>query len=382
MRLVIATPLYPPELGGPATYAKTLEEGLPPHDVDITIIKFADVRKYPKLIRHIAYGYRVWKATKDADIVLALDPVSTGLPAFIATRLRRKPFVVKVVGDYAWEQARTRFGVLMTLDDFIHEKDTHPFIFLLRTVESFVTKGATRVIVPSRYLGSIIRSWGVSLEHVSVVYNSVPEAALGTVPEEVVAITGPRVVTAGRLVPWKNIGGVIDAVANLPDKEAKLVIVGDGPEREALGKYADSRLPGRVVFTGALSHADTQAVVASASLFVLNSTYEGLSHLLIEALSLGVPIVATRAGGNPEVIEDGVTGKLVPINDSPVLSTVMAEVLADPVGAKARGDAAKKSANRFTRAQMLEGTYAVLASVVYPMPMEEPIGVEETAQTP
>src|SRR3990167_7909869 len=106
MRIVIATPLYPPEIGGPATYAKLLFEGLPEKGIEVELVKFSDVRHLPKIIRHIAYFLRVLKAARNANVVLALDPVSVGLPAMKAAQKARKPFVVKIVGDYAWEQGQ------------------------------------------------------------------------------------------------------------------------------------------------------------------------------------------------------------------------------------------------------------------------------------
>lgn len=365
MRLCIATPLYPPEPGGPATYARALEVGLPAqYDVSVVLVKFGEVRKFPKVLRHIVYFFKLYRAAKGADVLLVLDPVSTGLPAYFVSRIRRIPLVVKIVGDYAWEQARQRFGVRQSLDDFIHEKETHLFVHLLRRVQSFVTSRADRVIVPSRYLGGIIKSWGVSLSTVSVVYNAVPLGETGEIPREVQESSGPRVVTVGRLVPWKNIGGIVDALVHLENEQATLIIVGDGPDRKAIEKYARTRLGERAIFTGTLSHIDTQAVIASADVFVLNSDYEGLSHLLIEALELGTPIIATSAGGNPEVIEDGVTGRLIPVHDSHALAESLEKIFRDPTEAKKMGTRGKVSAHKFTQEKMLEGTYAVLASVV------------------
>lgn len=365
MRLCIATPLYPPELGGPATYARALEVGLSArYGVEVTVVKFQDVRRFPKVIRHLMYVYILFRASKGADVILVLDPVSTGLPAWCVSRLRRIPLVVKIVGDYAWEQARQRYGVRKSLDDFIHDKDVHVLVQFLRAVQSFVTKGAKRVIVPSRYLGAIIKSWGVPLSTVSVVYNAVPVGLPGTLPPSIQETARPHIVTVGRLVPWKNIGGIVDALVQLESSTGTLIIVGDGPDRNSIEKYATTRLGNRVLFTGTLSHADTQAVIADADVFVLNSTYEGLSHLLIEALELGVPIIATSAGGNTEVIEDGVTGRVIPVHDSSALADALASVFTDAAEAKRMAARGKKSASRFTQEKMLEGTYAVLASVL------------------
>lgn len=356
MKLVVATPLYPPEIGGPATYAKTLEEGLPERGIDVTLVKFSEVRHLPKLVRHVAYCWHVLRAARSADAVLALDPVSTGFPACLAARLAKKPFVVKVVGDYAWEQGQQRFGITASLDEFVKTKRVPLGVSLLRRVQTGVARRANKVLVPSEYLKGIVAAWGIPKEKIEVTYNAVPVDELGTVPDAVQKLSRPLVVTAGRLVPWKNIDGVIDATALVLG--ASLVVVGDGPDREMLSKRAAEKLPGRALFTGQLSHEDTLAVVASADVFVLNSSYEGLSHLLIEALSLGCAIVATEAGGNPEVVADGVDGLLVPVGDTSALANAIAQLLSDgDMQARCKAHA-KESSKRFSQATMLDRTAA------------------------
>lgn len=361
MRLVIATPLYPPEIGGPATYAKLLKEGLPAKGIEVELVKFSDVRHLPKLIRHYAYYRRVLRAAQSADIVLALDPVSVGLPAMKAAQKLQKPFVVKIVGDYAWEQGQQRFGITATLDEFVVTKKAPFRVSVLRRIQARVARSATRVIVPSEYLKNIVTAWGVPREHVHVIYNAVPPRDLGTVPEAVASLPRPLVVSAGRLVPWKHVGGVIDAVAGIFG--ASLVVVGDGPERTALARHAGEKLPGRAVLTGSLSHKDTLAVMKSADVFVLNSSYEGLSHLLIEALSLGVPTIATNVGGNPEVITDKEDGFLVSPEDPRVLANALARALGDEELRARLSARAQESAKRFSTEAMLAQTHNLLTTI-------------------
>lgn len=372
MKLVIATPLYPPEIGGPATYAKLLCEGLPLKGVEVELVKFSEVRHLPKLIRHFVYYRRVLKAARNADIVFALDPVSVGLPAQKAAQKAGKPFVVKIVGDYAWEQGTQRFGITQNLDEFVKTK-TVPFsVRMLRRIQTRVARGATRVIVPSEYLKGIVVAWGTSPalstgippEKIEVIHNAVPLAAEkpGIVPESVAKLPRPLAVTAGRLVPWKHIDGTMDAIAELHKKRSQvsLVVVGDGPERAALARRAEEKLPGNVVFTGMLSHADTLATMKSADAFVLNSSYEGLSHLLIEAQALGMPTLATRVGGNPEVITDKENGLLVPVGDTSALASALERMLGDE-GLRARlSSRARESAKRFSTETMLSRTSDVL----------------------
>ena len=366
MKLVIATPLYPPEIGGPATYTKLLEEGLPPRGVGVTLVKFSEVRHLPKIVRHFAYFFRARRALKSADILLALDPVSVGLPACLAALSCKKPFVVKIVGDYAWEQGRQRFGVTVSLDEFIKTKRVPFFVWLLRRVETGVARRARGVIVPSKYLREVIVAWGISPQKIHIIYNAAPiPAEVGTVPSTVEALPRPLVVSIGRLVPWKNIESVIDAVAMLRVDGifASLGVVGDGPERARLATSASEALTNAYIFTGLLSHSDASAVLRSADVFVLNSTYEGLSHILIEALSLGVPIVATRAGGNAEVVTDEENGILVPVGDVQALARALARVLTDKAPAARLRRAAEQPHNRFSTDAMLDGTMSVLETI-------------------
>ncbi len=361
-RLVVATPLYPPDLGGPATYAYLLEQELPKRGIEVEMVKFADMRHLPKLIRHLAYFFKVLKALRSADAVLALDPVSVGLPSILAARIARKPLFLKVGGDYAWEQGSQRFGITSSLDVFVHEHAAPFPVQILRFIQGCVASHARRVIAPSQYLGGVVATWGVPLERIVVVYNGIQKETEGTLPEALSTRSHPRIVTVGRLVPWKGISGLIDAVASLRDEfpEISLIVVGDGPERTTLEKYAHTRLSDRVLFTGALSHADTLAVIASADVFVLNSTYEGLSHLLIEAASLGVSIVATSVGGNPEVIQEGVSGLLVPPGDSAFLAGAITRICKDAALRERLQAGALESASVFTQEAMITGTVHAL----------------------
>lgn len=362
MKLVIATPLYPPEIGGPATYAKSLEDGLSRHGIEVEIVKFGAVRRLPKVIRHYAYYRRIRAALRAADAILALDPVSVGLPALYAARKEKKPLAVKIVGDYAWEQGQQRFGVTQSLDEFVRTKRVPFWVGVFRNIQIRVAAAATRIIVPSAYLKSIVTEWGIPPEKIQVIYNAVTLGEVGTVPSEVAQLSRPLVVTAGRLVPWKHIDGVIDAVARLHKKglAASLAIVGDGPKRDQLTRYAEKKLGAQCVCTGTLSHADTLAVIASANAFALNSSYEGLSHLLVESLMFGVPAVATQVGGNPEVVEHNKNGLLVPMKDTVALAEALGHVLGDKRLHSRLAAHARESAKFFSMETMLAQTAGVL----------------------
>ena len=130
-------------------------------------------------------------------------------------------------------------------------------------------------------------------------------------------------------------------IAERPD--ARFVIVGDGPQREALIRQRDDLgLTDRVIFTG--YRADIPRLMAGFDAYVQSSLWEGLPIVLLEALSVGKPIVATRVGGNPEVVEHEVNGLLVPPGDSAALASALLRVIADE---RFRAAAARQNQEKF-----------------------------------
>lgn len=157
---------------------------------------------------------------------------------------------------------------------------------------------------------------------------------------------GPRatVLTVGRLAPVKGQALLIEAVHRLVQRgvDVGLTIVGEGPERGRLEAQA-SRLgiADRVELTGALNAVETRQRFEGASVFALTSFAEGIPVVLMEAMALGVPCVASRVTGVPELIDDGVTGYLVSPGDGDEAADAISRLLADPAAAMAMTQAAR-----------------------------------------
>ena len=336
IKLLLATGLYPPEIGGPATYARMLEELLPTHQYELTVLPYGTVRHLPKVARHLAYAYAVYKASKGADVIYALDPVSVGLPAWFVSILRRKPFVVRLGGDYAWEQGQQRFGLTANLDDYTANRSVARLpVRLLAMVQGFVVRRAKRVVVPSEYLKSIVATWGVSETQLRVVYSALfplsvsdPKATL----REQLSFEDFVITSVGRLVPWKGFSALINVVKKITDEgqTVSLVIAGDGPDEEKLKlQIKELELEEHVRLVGRLGKDALGAILKASDVFVLNTSYEGLSHQLLEVMDLSVPIITTNIGGNPELVTDGVSGLMVDFNDEVALEQAINRLIAN-----------------------------------------------------
>jgi glycosyltransferase involved in cell wall biosynthesis len=347
-----------------------LESELPARGIEVETVPFGWVRGYPKAVRHIVYAWKLWRASKGADIIYALDPISVGLPAVWVARWRRVPFLVRLGGDYAWEQGRVRFGLEQTLDEYIEHMDAAPFfVRRLAALQTYVVSRAERVVVPSKYLKGIVHKWGVPSERIRVIYSALYPLEVretrATLREQL-GYAHPTIVSAGRLVPWKGFRVLIEVIARLRERypHIALVIVGDGEERGRLEALVNRKHLGQHVrFTGSISKDALGATVKAADVFVLNTAYEGLSHQLIEVMDLGVPIVTTTAGGNPELITDGMQGYLVPFNDQELLAETICRVLDHPESRERMTQSARARSKDFEKGKVVEQLVQLLHSV-------------------
>ncbi len=366
MRILIATPLYSPDIGGPATYAHILKNNLSDADFSVTVLSFGEVRHLPKIVSHFVYLIKLIKKARKTDLILALDPISVGLPACIVSTILHKRFLLRVAGDRAWEAYQSKNKAFVSPEEF-QKKNYGIMTTLRRRVQSGVAKRAGKIIVPSNYLKSIILMWGIEERKIHVVYNSFDkgEFVLGDKRElrSLLGIEGKVIVSAGRLVSWKGFSVLIeimsDIIKSIPD--AKLYIAGDGPEREVLElKTKDYGLTTNIIFLGVLPRATLLQYIKASDVFVLNTGYEGLSHQLIEVMSVGTPIVTTEVGGNSELIENGKEGILVSHDNKAELENAIIEMLNGHIDSNRLVENAKKKVSGFSKEKMLKETIKVL----------------------
>jgi len=194
---------------------------------------------------------------------------------------------------------------------------------------------------PARFpRDAIRREWGLSPE----------ESAVGAV---------------GHLSPVKGHADLLDAAARVSARHprTRVFLIGDGPLRPALEARARRLGIGdRVTITGV--REDVARCVAMLDVVALPSHSEGMSNALLEAMALARPVVATRVGGNPELVHDGVSGRLVPPGAPEPLARAMIELLGDPETAqRLGGEARRQVAERFPLERMVESHKALYRSL-------------------
>ena len=220
--------------------------------------------------------------------------------------------------------------------------------------------------MPSKYLAGIVKGWGVPEVKIKVIYNGVDFKPSGLLREEArnkVGIHGNIILSVGRLVPWKGFRMLIKMMPRLLELKqfSRLVIIGDGPDKKPLESMVKNMDLGQKVFLVGKKSKDELAVyLAAADIFILNSGYEGFSHQILEAMTCGVPVIASAAGGNKEVVIQGENGFLVRYNDEFNLVEAIKTIWQDEELKEELVEAGKKTAKNFSPEKMIEETIKVL----------------------
>ena len=235
-----------------------------------------------------------------------------------------------------------------------------------RLAQKLVCRLADCVLVNADAIRRWLIGQGYAAEKIHVIRNGIAppkpvgrEAAARVRRELGVTADVPLIGVLSRLNKMKGVEYFLEAAAGMGRRDPRFLIIGDGGHRKELEQYAAGLgLGERVLFTG--FRTDVSDVLAALDISVLPSLSEGLSNSLLESMGAGLPVIATNVGGNPEALEDGVTGIIVPPGDAGALARGMTLLLEDPERAAEFGEAARRRvAQRFSIEQMVRETEAL-----------------------
>lgn len=322
--LFVASGIFHPESGGPATYLKEVLPHLQICGWDVRLLSYGNstlsdypypVTRIPRQIyplRLAKYGFAARSGLAWADVTYTH---TIDLPLWGKKQSAR---VIKIVGDQAWERCIRKGWIPpeLNIDDF-QTYDGNRQVRWQQQSRSRQVQAMDGVIVPSDYLKQMVIGWGVDASKVHVVYNALPSLPdISDTQADIRLLLGwderPTLLAVARLHPWKGIDHLIHALKTLPD--VRLVVAGDGPDLVRLQSLAEP-IQDRVTFLGHIPHEDIFRLMRASNGLAVYSGYEGLSHTILEGLQVGTPVLASDKGGNPEVVQDGVNGVLVPYVD-------------------------------------------------------------------
>lgn len=297
MRIVIATGIYPPDIGGPAEYAKHLEGEWKRLGHTVAVVPFSAFKRLPSGVRHLGYFVRIFSRAIDADLIVTLDTFSVGLPSVVASTILRKKNIVRVGGDFLWERYVERTGNLVPLSRFYNtnyppernvsvragEQETKvrtPELNLKERVifrlMKFVLRHATHLAFNSEWQRDFtVSAYGLERGKTSVILNYFGEKLPASAP------TGKNFVWAVRPIKLKNGGNLRKAFAEAQEEDAALSFD-----------------------TALTSHDELMRRIASCYAVILPSISEVSPNLISDALRFGKPFIMTRDSGLYEKIKD------------------------------------------------------------------------------
>jgi len=323
-----------------------LVAGLPPERIG------GAERQACELARRLALHHAVTVFTRTATIPSEL----AGVPTCVVTQrtrigLRRVRFAADLVETLLhFRRSATRFDVIVAFQSVIDGLIGVFAKFVFGTPLVVLIRGASEYrgqSVQSRWLTPLVfqhadrvgvQSIALRDDVVSVLEASRRRAVASTIRTKLFVspngIDLPPPLRSGqphgllcvaRLTPEKGVGVLIDAMRRCPSEH--LTIVGDGPERAVLEQAA--RDLSNVTFVGAVAHARVMEYMMRAKVLVLPSQYEGQPNVVMEAMALGIPVIATRVGGLPDLISAGTTGLLIPFGDASAIAGAIHQISDD-----------------------------------------------------
>ena len=268
-------------------------------------------------------------------------------PAVVHTHLPVLEYVLPAVRLYG-----RRVKVIHTVHNIAREETRHR---VLREVNRRAfSHGVVPVALNEEVRSSICREYALPPSAVPVVGNGIDLDAFRGPQRRGPRGAGARLLCVARLAPAKNHALLLRTVARLREsgRDVSLTLVGDGPLRGALEERArELGISERVRFAG--RRTDTAAFYRDCDLFVLLSDYEGMPMSIIEAMASGLPVVATRAGGVAELVDDGVNGALVEA-DAAAAAGAIAAICDDPALYARLSAGAVRTSSHYSAEAMME----------------------------
>jgi len=379
MRVALITGIFPPDIGGPATFIPALATGLIQEGHSVEVVTYAETRcpadEWPFRVTRIRRDsparrglavLAIVRAALRADILLVNGLLEA---TTLANAIARRSCVVKIVGDAAWERGR---NLGLTSQEFVSfQQGEHPGVIARwQRRRNRCLRRATAVIVPSEFLRGVVEEWATG-RPVHVIPNGVDEAfvraAEAADPDAVNTeedLPERPLLYAGRLTNWKGCDTLVRVLRQLPE-DVGLVIAGDGPERAALGALAQRLgLAERVRFLPPVARAAIAPLMRRASCLVLNSGYEGHPHVVLEAMAAGTPVAAAAECGTPELVRNDVNGLLFEKDNTPQLVRALRRLLDDEPLRQRLVEGGRRTAASYPWAATLERTRALLIETV------------------
>ena len=351
MNILITVGIFPPDIGGPASFVPKISNFLVENGHNVKIICLSEVgnnhiednldviriRRSNNLpIRWLKTIYQIVKNGRNSDLIFVNG---LGVESAIAALMLKKKLIRKIVGDPVWERAYNQKKTSESFDEFQNNK--HSFLIeVQKLLRNWSVNSAEVVITPSDHLKNFVSELGFNNEILKI--NNGVE--ITDIKRTNVHKADINLLIISRLVIQKNINIVIEAMELLDNKNVKLSIIGEGGEFNKLeGVIHELNLQNRVQLLGKIDNNKISQFLLTADIFIQASDYEGLPHSVLEAINYEIPILSTEVGGCRDLLNDGERGFIIPIPpDKKIIAENIIYIINNQDEATKRADAAKE----------------------------------------
>ena len=355
MDILITVGIFPPDIGGPASFVPKIAKYLINKGHNVKIICLSDKehltykddinvirinRNSPIIFRWLKTIVKIYSNSKKSDLIFVNG---LGTETTIANLFIRKKVIRKIVGDPVWERVYNKNLIDESFDDF--QENNHGLsISLQKMIRNWSINKSNLIITPSQHLKNFIDKIGFD-KNIFVINNGVNIEQHNKVVLENNII---QLLVVSRLVSQKNIDSIIKAVKVMENENIILNIVGDGSEINNLKLLVKKyELNEKVNFIGKIEKTKLNEFLKVADIFIQASNYEGLPHSILEAMNFEIPILSTDVGGCSVLLNKGERGYIIPMPVSEVeISEGIRKIINNKNEAKSKARLAKNYLNQ------------------------------------
>ena len=317
-KILIATPIFPPAIGGPAAHALNLARKFSSLGFGVSVLTYGrksetflevgyDIAvvssRLPAGLKHFVYFIKALRRLAGSSVVLVFDPFIVGVPVVLASKLAPRPLLARVEGDFLWESYIERTGEELTVRQFNERLPSLNLTLkekLIYKLSRWFFASADGLVFSSPWREDILfKGYPIKPRSTAIISVPWPRGSSGREDREKVMLF------AGRLIKCKNLPRLIRAFLGALDRGWQLEIIGDGPEREGLVRLAaaESRR-GNILVRPPLSHDELLVRIASVRAFLLPSLSDISPNVILDCIKVGTPFLLSKEVGVYETLKD------------------------------------------------------------------------------
>lgn len=308
-RILIATGIYPPEIGGPAGYVGNLAEKFTNLGIDVCVITYSDekfydidkelkyklirIKRINKVLNYIRFFIAVLKKLPKYDIVYCFDYFSAGIPSIFASKILHKKSIIRIGGDFMWENylSKTKNGI--TLKNY-YLKNVYKKDFVRFFIVKLVLKFTNALVFTTKFQKEIFQN-PYNLRQEKIYYISNPIILDTTILEK--ENVNNDILVAGRIIVKNNIENLIKAFSQISQDKYRLVVIGNGYLKEQLINFVKENNIKNVFLEDGISNKELREKIHSCYAMIFPSYTDISPNTVLDCISMKTPFIMTKEHG-------------------------------------------------------------------------------------